>query len=277
MSVVPAAMQRACRRAAIALVSFVWLTAACAAEVEPRAGVPFGAGLAACVERALPEGNMRQMQAVAVVSESGWTRESSRQVYWQRLGAGDVDVLFVVVRPKSDAGLKLLVSQRSGGEPILYVYSPDIGRARRVVGSGASSSVLGTDFTFEDAMHVQGFLQAAGARQVDDQRLDGVPMFVAETQPAPDTSAYGLIRTYIDQRTCLPMQTEFFGPGGTLDKTLILAREAVTEIAGRWIPLRMTMFNHKQRQRTELTATEVAIDTVLPDGLFTLTEIQKSH
>jgi hypothetical protein len=186
-------------------------------------------------------------------------------------------VLFRVVRPKSEAGLSLLVIQRADADAVMYVHTPDIERARRVVGSGASNSVLGTDFTFEDAQHLQGFLTAAGVTRVADGTVDGQPAMVAETRPDADRSAYSLIRTYIDKRTCLPMKTEFLGPNGSLDKTLVLVRDEVSDIGGRAIPSRMIMFNHRQKQRTELTASDIRVDAELPDSLFSVAEIAKTR
>ena len=233
--------------------------------------------LRACAARALPERTMRQVQDVKVISASGWTRESRRTVYWRRFDDGTIKVLFRVDRPKTEAGLKLLVIQKPAVDPVIYVYSPDLNRARRVLGSGASNSVLGTDFTFEDAMHLQRFLSAAGTRRGSDTLLDGYPAYVAETRPDEDNSAYTLIRTYIDKDSCLPMKSDFYGPNGELDKTLTLSRDTLSKVGERWIPLRMVMESHRQRQRTELTASQVEINVELPAGLFTVTEIEKSH
>ena len=249
------------------LVSLLALTTARAEDAD----------LSACAARALPERTMRQVQTVRVVSEAGWERESLRSVAWQRFDDGTIKVLFEVLRPKTEAGLKLLVSARPNEDPVIHVYTPDLGRARRVVGSGASNSVLGTDFTFEDAQHLQQFLTQAGTRRIADAELDGYSMMVAETVTAPDASAYSLIRTYIDKTSCLPFKTEFLGPNGALDKTLLIERDAVRQIEGHFIPLRMIMYNHKQKQRTELTATEVAVNLDLPAAMFSLAEIEKSH
>lgn len=235
------------------------------------------ASLAACAAHALPERTMRQTQQVVVTSESGWRRESQRTVYWQRFDDGAIKVLFHVERPKTEAGLKLLVVHKPAVDPVIYVYSPDMNRARRVVGSGASNSVLGTDFTFEDALYLQRFLGAGASRQVGDALLDGHAVFVAEARPDEDDSAYTLIRTYVDKDNCLPMKTEFFGQSGALDKTLTLARDSIIEVDGHAVARVMVMDNHRLKQRTELSASAVEIDRALPAGLFTLAEIEKSH
>ncbi len=233
--------------------------------------------LAGCAARALPEHTMRQTQTVTISSAAGWQRESRRTVYWQRFDDGTIKVLFHVERPKTEAGLKLLVVQKPAADPVIHVFSPDMNRARRVVGSGASNSVLGTDFTFEDALYLQRFLGTAERVAVQDSTLDGHAVFVAETRPEADDSAYSRIRTFVDKHSCLPMKTEFYGHNGALDKTLTLARDAVIDIHGHAVATRMVMDNHLRKQRTELAASEIEIDAPLPPSLFTLAEIEKSH
>lgn len=257
-------MRRACVLLGLCLVSGAPLRA------EP-------ASLADCAAHALPEKTMRQTQDVRIVSDAGWQRESRRRVYWQRFDDGTIKVLFHVEKPKTEAGLKLLVVQKPEVDPVITVYSPDMNRARRVVGSGASNSVLGTDFTFEDALYLQRFLTAGGSTAAGAATLDGQPVFVAETRPAADDSAYSLIRTFVDQHSCLPMKTEFYGHGGALNKTLTLARDSVRTLNGHAFAERMVMDNHLRHQRTELSAVDVEVDVPLPASLFTLAEIEKSH
>ena len=254
-----------CRLALMALV-------ACAATARAA-----DADLQACAARALPERTMRQLQTVTIVSDAGWVRESARTVVWQRFDDGTIKVLFEVKRPPTEAGLKLLVVAHAHEDPVLWVYSPELGRARRVVGSGASNSILGTDFTFEDAQFLQRFLSDGGAHQLQDTEFDGASAFVAEAVMEADTSAYARIRTIIDKTSCLPLKTEFFAANGHLDKTLVLAREQVRAVGGHFIPFGMTMYNHKQSQRTELRASDVVVDGPVPAGLFSLAEIEKSH
>ena len=233
--------------------------------------------LRGCAERLSPERTMVQKQQVKVVSDEGWVRESSRTMYWKRFDDETVKVLFQVDGPKSEAGLKVLMEKSADRDPVIHVYMPDTKRARRLVGSGASNSVLGTDFTYEDAMHLESFLNTENTRRADDAIVDGHPVIVVETTPESDTSAYSLIRTYIDEPSCLPIKTEFLGPSGSLDKTFAVDRDHMKEINGRWIPFRSVMFNHKNKSRTEFVVSEVEIDVDLKDRLFTVAEIKRGH
>lgn len=235
------------------------------------------ADLRRCAERILPAASMVQKQVVRVISEQGWQRESTRTLYWKRFENATVKMLFEVERPLSEAGLKVLIIKSGVADPVLYVYTPDTGRARRMVGSGASNSVLGTDLTYEDALHFERFLQAGGSTRKPDRELAGHAAFVLETKPSDDSSAYSLIRTFVDKALCVPVKTEFFGSNGSLDKTLVTNRDDVKIIGERSIALSTVMYNHKLKSRSEFEVTEVALDVALADRLFTLSEIKKSN
>ena len=117
-----------------------------------------GSELKACADRALPKQTIKQKQFVTVVDETGWSRESTRTVYWKHFDDGHMKVLFRVELPANEAGLSALIIKPKDADPILYVYTPDLGRPRRVAGNAMSNSILGTDFTYEDAVHLQGFI-----------------------------------------------------------------------------------------------------------------------
>ena len=266
-----------CLLAACASAFLAWADAGLAAGYDAEDMEPVPLELRGCAERISPERTMVQKQRVKVVSDDGWVRESSRTMYWKRFEGDTIKVLFRVDEPTSEAGLKVLMIKSEDRDPEIYVYTPDTGRARRLVGSGASNSVLGTDFSFEDAMHLQSFLDAERTTRVDDADVAGHPVIVLETMTAPDTSAYSLIRAYVEERYCLPIKTEFLGPSGSLDKTFVAMRDHIEEIGGRWIPMQTVMFNHKYKSRTEFVVSDVEIDVELPDRLFTVAEVKKSN
>jgi hypothetical protein len=233
--------------------------------------------LSACADRSLPTYTMTQRQVVRVVDATGWTRESTRMVYWKHFDNGQMKMLFRVELPANESGLSALIVKREDADPVLYVYTPDIGRPRRMAGNALSSSILGTDFSYEDAVHLQGFADAASVRRLEDADVDGHPAHVIETHPDEETSAYSRIRSYVDQALCIPVKTEFFGHNGTLHKTLVVVRDSVREVNGRAVPQRSVMYNFKKNSHSIFDVTDVEIDTELRDGLFTFAEVKKSH
>lgn len=233
--------------------------------------------LRACAKRALALRNLRQRQHVRVVSAAGWTRESVRTLVSQRDADGTFKVLLRLERPLAEAGLKVLALVRAGADPVLYVYTPDSGRARRVVGSGASNSVLGTDFTFEDALYLEQVLHAGRSRRLPDTHRDGQQMLTVETVPEADASAYGRIVSEFDRASCVPLVTRFHTPNGTLAKTLSIERARIREVAGHALPFALVMHDHLRGSRTEVSMSDVEIPATLPARLFTITELEQSQ
>lgn len=230
-----------------------------------------------CAARNLPRETLVQTQHVTVVSDAGWVRKSRRRVSWKRLGERSVGTLIEVEAPPAEAGLKLLLRRDGDDEPELYVYTPDSGKARRMIGGGGSNTILGTDFTFEDARYFEGFLEPANTRRRSDDTLDGHPVYVIETRPDRDDSAYGRIVTRVDQTLCVPLETRFFAPNGERAKTLIVERSSVLHINGIDLPTRVTMHNHLARSRTEFIIRDIGIDVPLRDSLFSLASIRQGR
>ena len=251
------------------------LILSCAAVADTP--VEKGSELKACADRALPRHTITQKQFVTVVDETGWSRESTRTVYWKHFDDGHMKVLFRVELPANESGLSALIIKPSNADPILYVYTPDLGRPRRVAGNAMSNSILGTDFTYEDAVHLQGFMEETSVTRLEDADVDGYGAYVIETHPDENTSAYSRIRTYIDQALCIPIKTEFFGHNGALDKMLVTVRDSVREINGRPVPFRTVMYNLKKKSHSIFDVIDVEIDTELRDSLFTFAEVKKAH
>lgn len=144
-----------------------------------------GSALKACADRTLPKQTIKQKQFVTVVDETGWSRESTRPVYWKHFDDGHLKVLFRVELPANESGLSALIIKPRNADPILYVYMPDLGRPRRVAGNAMSNSILGTDFTYEDAVHLHGFMEETSVTRLEDADVDGCGAYVIETHP-PD-------------------------------------------------------------------------------------------
>lgn len=217
-----------------------------------------------------------QRQTVTVHGE-GWARETVREVYWKRFGPHAVRVLLHVVAPAAERGLRVLVDMAHGRDPVLHVYTPDTGRARRMVGSGASNSVLGTDLTYEDAKHLEEFLTAPDSRPAGEAEVDGRAVRVLERRPAAGASAYGRIVTAVDPVWCVPLLVEFFGRSGELRKTVVAPADAVKRIGGLYVPHRLTVVDHERGSRTEFVVDAARVNEPLADRLFTATEIARSH
>jgi len=222
----------------------------------------------ACVDRALPKQTVRQRVTLQVVDTTGTMRESIGNLHWKRFADGLAKVLFIIEESGQYDGVGILMEERSKGEPNVFMYSPELGRDRRISSAALAGPLLGTDFSYEDFALLQHLAVTGDARRVEDADIDGHPAYVMETTPDEEVSSYSKVTTYIDKAWCLPVMTQFHAHNGSLYKELSIDREAVRQQGELWVPFHSTMVNHKQKSRTELLIDKLEIDIALDDSLF---------
>lgn len=233
--------------------------------------------LRACVEQVLPQHTLTQRVTLAVTEGSEGPRESSGSLRWKRFDNGLSKVRLQVDKSIQYAGFGLLLVERESLPPDVYAYAPALGRERRIATSALSGPLLGTDFTYEDFAFLQHVLANGQMKRLPDITLDGQAAYVLETTTDEETSAYSRIVSTVDQAWCVPTKTEFFGQNGSLAKSLVVQRADVKQIGQRWVPMRMTMENLKDKRRTLLSIDEISFEPELGDDLFTPVGLRTGH
>lgn len=229
--------------------------------------------LRACAQRESLVRTLSQLQHVRVISDAGWIRESKRRVHMKRGEDSTLSVLFQVEAPKTEAGMKVLIVKKAIDDPVAWVYLPELGRGRRVVGSGAGNSVLGTDFSYEDMLYFERFLNADVVRKTEVEHA-GRAAWLLKTSPSADSSAYGRIELILDQHTCLPLGAQFWKRNGDLAKSMIVNADAIRNVDGHDVLDFVTMRDHARGSQTEIRIDEIVFNPVLRAGLFSPSEIK---
>ncbi|MFP6682343.1 MAG: outer membrane lipoprotein-sorting protein [Gammaproteobacteria bacterium] len=231
----------------------------------------------ACVDRALPELSMTQTLTVNVIGESGRNRETTRTLHWKRFENGFSKALIRIIAPTNEAGLAVLLVEREGIEPNIFMFTPELQRARRVAGAAITGSIMGTDISYEDFTHFMKIIKSSEYEYLEDTELESAAAYLLETIPKDERSGYSKIRTYMDKELCLPIKSEFYSVNGSLDKELSIDRDAVQPVGNRQIPFRSIMVNHKNNTRSEFIVKEVEVDPNIRDSMFTRTELKRGH
>ncbi len=232
--------------------------------------------LRACAERDSATRTLSQLQHVRVSSDAGWMRESRRRVRMKRDDDSTLSVLFEVEAPQTEAGMKVLIIKKATDEPVAWVYLPELGRGRRVVGSGAGNSVLGTDFSYEDMLYFERFLQAQFVNKTEIEHA-GRAAWLLETSPSAESSAYGRIELILDQQTCLPLGAEFWKRNGERAKSMIVDPAAIRTIEGHNVLEFVTMRDHQRGSQTDIRIDEIVFNPVLRAGMFSPSEIKNGR
>jgi outer membrane lipoprotein-sorting protein len=269
-------------RMALGLVAVLWLSAAVRASAEE--GVEDAAGAAggmqeveACVQANLPATSSRQTVELRSRDRTGSERVLGGQVNWKRLEGGHSGWLLLLQQPPDVHGSAYLMLEKDVGEQ-MWVYLPEIKRARRIHPNTMAGSLFGTDFSYEDVKYLQRISSQTGAQRMPDVVEDGRKLYVVQVTPPPEEgSAYERVVGFVDQSSCVPLRIEFYEKGGERAKTLSVDPGSVTREGKGWVPRSVAIRDVKNESETKLVVSKVELDADLPDRLFSLTTLERGN
>lgn len=152
-----------------------------------------------------------------------------------------------------------------------FVYLATHRRVRRVNLRG--EAVFGTDFSFEDVVPRE--LEDAAYSRVEDEVLNGVPVFVVDAVPKDlMRSEYSRFRIYVEKERFIPLRTRYWDDREVEVKELLVERDSITRVADVWVPMRTKMTNLRQESFTRLEVTELVPNPDLPVTTFDLRRLE---
>ena len=149
----------------------------------------------------------------------------------------------------------------------LWVFFPSENLVRRISGGGKKGTFMRSDFANEDIEQ----------RAVDDDRhklleettLDGAEVYLIESTPiarkAKDSN-YSKRKTWVDKKTWLALQVEYFDRRGRLLKRM--KQGGIKRIDGIWTATKLVMETPRKKSHTLLQYTGVQYNIGLRDSVF---------
>ncbi len=274
---------RIIRPAALALLAVLCLSAPVGAETES----PHPVGLAAEPTES-PEENdvtgapsavslLRQMDELfestgttARVEITVVTPKKTRTMRMRFWSKDDDHALMVVDAPPRDAGTATL---RVGEN--LWNYLPKISRTIRVPPSMMMGSWMGSDLTNDDIVRESSFEEDYDSKVVG--RCEDPPGWMVRLDAKPDVvGLWSRVEIVFDFETGLPVMSQSFDRKGRLSRTMLF--DDVLEMGGRTVPTVMTIVPEREEgRRTEFRYLSVEFDVTLPDDMFSLARLERSH
>src|SRR5690606_6102101 len=101
------------------------------------------------------------------------------------------------------------------------LYLPALGRERRIAGSAAQDSFMGTDFTFEEIGSLGTFSRDYDAERLADEVYQGVDSYVLRLVPREAGGKYSAVTLWVAKESFVPLRVEFYNRQGSLEKILI--------------------------------------------------------
>ena len=195
---------------------------------------------------------------------------------WQSLRLGSYGNSKTVIRftaPAEVKGVALLVVNHPDRSSDQWMWTPAIGRDRRIALQDRSARFFGTDFSFED-------LEERDVNQYDyrltgEEAIDGAPCWRIESHPRQGkVSQYTMSRVWIRKDNYVPAQFE------NLIQTQVVRRLHQTNIQnvqGIWTPRTLEMTDLRRNSRTILRIEKLAYNVPMQDDDFTVQALRRDQ
>jgi outer membrane lipoprotein-sorting protein len=244
-----------------------WLLAAASAAVaqDPRA-IMTESQRRATVESQRYEGVLEVIAANSRVTRKAWQS--------MRLGSsGKSKMVLRFTAPAEVKGVALLVVNHPDRASDQWMWTPNLGRDRRVALQDRSTRFFGADFSFED-------LEERDVEQYDykllgEEAIDGAPCWRIEAQPRKGKSSqYSLSRVWIRKDNYVAAQYENLVKD-QVARRLRLSR--IENVQGVWTARHLDMHDLRRNSRTILRIEKLQYNTPLKDEDFTLQALRREQ
>jgi len=179
---------------------------------------------------------------------------------WIKNAGDDTMTLIVFAEPGNVRGTGFL-SINEGGNRTQRLYLPSVGRIQVIGSTERGDRFMGSDFTYEDL----------GDQDPDDFEFEWLE--TGETHHTiraskPDSDQYAYLEFEIIKETLALETIRYFNSAGEEIKRL--EAKDFEQLTGRlWSPRKMTMYDHKDNRKTELTWSNREINAEIEEWRFT--------
>jgi hypothetical protein len=206
-----------------------------------------------CMHANVPPTLRIQEIQLDATDRTGGTRTLKGKVYALR-DKGLLRAMVKVNAPTDLAGAAYLVRETAAADRAdeMYMYLPALNRVRRITGANADGSFLSTDFSYNDVKQIENaFSDSAGKLEKPDV-IEQHPVYVIAFAPKPGPdSRYSLLRTWVDQKTCVALKVDFY-EGAAPRKELSAPVSALQHSGSYWYLSEATMRDLKANTKTVL-------------------------
>lgn len=218
-----------------------------------------------CMRKNIPNALRAQDVEFTTADKNGVASTLKGRLYAAREqtpeGSRHVRAMLSVSAPPNLAGAAYLVrEQDSDAKDGMWVYLPSVKRVRRVTGSIADGGLMGTSFSYADFKQIQNTFTGAKTVYEGTGEIDERATHVLVFKPADATAGgYTLVRSWVDQQTCVPLKAEFY-ENKAVRKRLTTPAGMIKQAGDYWYPGLIEMQDLSDGLRTTLRVKSVTPD-----------------
>jgi hypothetical protein len=202
------------------------------------------------------------------------TKVSKKSWEYVRLGSfGNSKATIRFTSPPEVKGVILLVVNHPDRSSDQWMWTPTIGRARRIALQDHATRFFGTDFSFED-------LEERDVNQYDyqltgEESIDGAPCWRIEARPRErKISQYTFVRTWIRKDNYVDVQYESFVKDQLVRR---LHQSDIQAVQGIWTPRVLEMIDERRNSRTLLHIDKLEYNVPVKDEDFTVQALRREQ
>lgn len=195
-----------------------------------------------------------------VITDSRGRTRSRTLRSWARNSGDDTMSLIIFAEPGNIRGTGFLSVNESGNR-IQRLYLPSVGRVQLIGSAERSDRFMGSDFTYEDL----------GDQDPDDFEFEWLEIgdiHYTIRATKPDSDQYTSLEFDIIRETFALETVRYYNDAGEEIKRLEAEDfEQLTDLL--WNPRKMTMYDHKENRKTELSWKNREINIEIEEWRFT--------
>lgn len=201
-----------------------------------------------------------KFKAKLVISISG----DERTKEFEGFSKGEDKAYMEFTSPSRDKGTRFL---KLGDE--FWMYLPSVGKATKIAGHALRSSLMGSDFSYEDAVSNEELAQSYDVILTEEEKFGNDNCYVLKLSlKEGEEGSYYTQKLWVSKESFLPLKAEYYSKSGKLMKDVQILD--FKRISGKNYPTRIRMEN-KLRANTwsEFVIIDIQIGISIPANIFT--------
>lgn len=182
--------------------------------------------------------------------------------------AGQQATMIIFMGPAKHKNTRFLMIERKDNSTDFRVYSPSLGKTRRITAKAeGSSSFFGTDFSYNDMAFMSRSISLDTHSFLPEATYKGVDCYVIQSIPNDKKGTYSKTVSKISKADNRLLCAEFFDKSGKAVKLIeLLDYEVIDGIA---TPMNVKMTTYSTRSSTVISIKQIKYGLTVPPAVFT--------
>jgi len=171
--------------------------------------------------------------------------------------------------PARDKGVKYL---KIGDQ--MWMYLPSVEKVIKIAGHMLRQSMMGSDYSYEDALESGQLLEKYDAALIKEEALDDRETYVLTLIAKVKEVTYFKRMIWVDKKTMVPLKENLYAKSGKLLKEMEV--EQIRRFGSRYYPTKTTMRNLlRADSKTEFIVLKAEFGVPIKDRVFTIPYLER--